>query len=134
MSILVSSSSTTVVGFLATTLTPTLPRLELSGPHTARSTNYAGSSTVCQDFAWIHDSHHDPFAFFDISHAVAREIAKGFKPASSERAEGLFLKDPRVESVSVVDEVLKMFEAKRRSKRRVLQRDSRSLWIPCVHR
>ena len=38
------------------------------------------------------------------------EITKGFKPASSERVEGLFLKDASVEGVSVVDEVLKMFE------------------------
>lgn len=43
------------------------------------------------------------------SHAVMCKIAKGFEPSSTEGAEGLFLKDPGVESISIVDKVLEMF-------------------------
>ena len=43
-------------------------------------------------------------------HTITCKIAKCFEPSGTEGAEGLFLKNSSVKGISVVNEVLEMFE------------------------
>lgn len=60
------------------------------------------------------------------------EIAESLKPSCTKCMKGI-LEKAGVESICIIDEVLKMFEGEWGGERGA-RRDSRSLWKICVHR